>query len=243
MPLTGLTTLGALVTAAALRADQPTPSTTTFITTANWYTFVNGSCQELHDKLIEAYGADYRVTLSSSITTTASASTYALPDGFYKLLGVDLQVSTAAGNNGWVNVPKFNFEDRNRYAMSVPSVGATTLLRYRLSGDNLWLTPQPPANLVLKVWYAPRFTPMTADGDTFDGVSGWEEYVINSAAMKALVKEESDISGLMALQAVQDRRLATIIENRDAGSPATVVDVYNQGSVQPGPGWGGWGGW
>ena len=241
MPLTGLTTLGALVTAAALRADQPTPSTTTFITTANWYTFVNGSCQALHDKLIEAYGADYRVTLSSSITAT-TAATYALPDSFYKLLGVDQQVSSAAGNDGWTSVPRFNFADRNRYAMAPLSMrNGIVSTRYRLSGDNIWFTPQPPVGTVFKLWYAPRFTPMTADGDTFDGVDGWEEWVINDAAMKALVKEESDISGLQALQQVQNERLATIMENRDAGSPSTTVDVYARNATNdPFGGDGGW---
>jgi hypothetical protein len=92
---------------------------------------------------------------------------------------------------------------------------------------------------VLRLWYVPVFTPLVNDSDTFDGVNGWEEYAINLTAKKALVKEESDTSGVDSLLAQQNERLVSIAENRDAGEPQSVVDIYEANGLWPYNQWGG----
>lgn len=54
---------------------------------------------------------------------------------------------------------------------------------------------------------------------------GWEELIILETAIKAMVKDESDPSALMAQKAAIMRRLDFSAANRDAGSPATTADV------------------
>lgn len=39
-------------------------------------------------------------------------------------------------------------------------------------------------------WYLPVLTDMSLDADTFDGVSGWEEYVIWDVTLKLIVKDQ-----------------------------------------------------
>jgi hypothetical protein len=76
-----------------------------------------------------------------------------------------------------------------------------------------------------------------------DGVSGWLEYVITDAAIKAMQKEESDVSVLMAQKAALVARIIAAAENRDAGNPATVADVqFTSGAWPYNAGFGG-GGW
>jgi hypothetical protein len=63
-----------------------------------------------------------------------------------------------------------------------------------------------------------------------DGISGWTEYVIVDAAIKCLVKEETDPSALMATKAGLIKRIEEAAGNRDVGAAPTVADVYGPGS-------------
>lgn len=238
------TTFGTIILAAQQRADRENSD---FITDAEWQNMTNASLQQLYEKLIEAYGSDYFCQASSNITTDGLTDTYSLPTDFFKLLGVDLNIWPGAqsGVTGWTSIWKYNFAQRNAYML--PGVsgiyrGGSTM-RYRLRGNNIVFQPLPAGGQTLRLWYAPVFTPLTTSGSTFDGVNGWEEWVVNDVAMKALVKDESDLSGVGALQQVQNDRLQTIIDSRDVGAPETTTDVY-RGSFGWGFGWGdGWGGW
>lgn len=234
------TTFGDIITKAQQRADRVNSP---FISDAEWKGMANASLQQLYEKLIEAYGADYFVQASADITTTGATDTYALPTDFFKLLGVDLRVwPSGTANTGWLTVWKFNFAERNNYSLRGAAGWRGPPMRYRLRGSNIVFMPVPAGGQTLRLWYAPVFTPLVNDSDTFDGVNGWEEWVVNDVAMKALVKDESDVSGVMALQQVQNDRLQTIIDSRDVGAPETTADVY-RGSLYGlgmGDGWEGW---
>jgi hypothetical protein len=73
--------------------------------------------------------------------------------------------------------------------------------------------------------------------NVLDGVSGWEEYVVVDVAIKALAKEESDVSVLMAQKEALRARIVQVSAQRDVSAPATVTDVHVTGSDVP---WG-WG--
>ena len=86
-------------------------------------------------------------------------------------------------------------------------------------------------------------TSMSGDTLTADGVSGWLEYVITDAAIKALQKEESDTTTLQFQKQALIKRIEAAAENRDAGSPATIADVqWTNGTWPFGNGFGGGGG-
>lgn len=325
----GIVTLGSLRFQAQERSDQ---LNSTFLSTSEWNRNIMGSYKELYDLLIAAYGTDYYVNTPVTFATNGTAMFYPLPDGtttftngltgatitppaFYKLLGVDLQLSP--GNIGsYVTIRPFNFSDRNRYAVpNFQSFYGVTNLRYRLDGNNLWLTPIPTGGQTIQIWYIPRpadiqpevicgltassttvtctdtsnlsigmsvqapgslallnafaagttissITPNVSfvvsvaptvtspntlirawlDSTTIDGVSGWEEYIVVDAALKAMGKEEDEIS----LQAQQKlflrQRLIDMAANRDAGNGGTVADVQGSDYWWPTSG-GGWGAW
>jgi hypothetical protein len=217
----GQTSLLALRTAARQRSDMVNSQ---FIPDSELTGYVNSSLQELYEKILQAYGDDYWVQAASTFTTDGTNDAYALPTDFFKLLGVDLQLS---GTTGWVTIWRFNFGERNQYSLpGIQTFLGRTNVRYRLRGNNILLSPMPVSGLTFRLWYAPRFTPLVNDADSFDGINGWEEWVINDVAEKMLIKEETDASGVRALKAQQEARLVSVTQNRDAGSPATVVDVY-----------------
>lgn len=55
--------------------------------------------------------------------------------------------------------------------------------------------------------------------------SGWDEMVIVSAAMDALIKEESDIQPLIFQKEEIKARITAVAEMRDLGEPVTVTDM------------------
>lgn len=221
----GVITLSTIRLAAQRRADMENSS---FVSNAEWLGLINSGIQELYDKLVEAYGSDYYLQTAATITTDGTNDKYALPTDFFKLLGVDLQLSgSSTGTTGWISLWRFNFAQRNQYTLpNIQTLWGRTNLKYRLAGSNIWFIPLPAASQTLRLWYAPRFTALVNDADTFDGINGWEEFVILSAAINARIKEESPVQELMAMLARQDERLTSIKENRDAGAPGVTVDVY-----------------
>jgi hypothetical protein len=187
-----------------------------FLSTSEWNANINKSIEELYDILIEKFGSSYYEAPPFSITTDGTNYLFALPSDFYKLLGVDLLVNGSP--QLYVPLDSFMLGERgqNPYQGGIPAAGQT-----------------------IRVLYAPRFVELVNDTDTFDGISGWDEYVIVDAAIKAKDKEESDTSSLERRKAALIARIESAAANRDAGNPKTVRDVYARRRAYPyfrGPG-------
>jgi hypothetical protein len=60
------------------------------------------------------------------------------------------------------------------------------------------------------------------DTTPVQGISGWEEFILVSAAIKAIVKEESDPSALMAQKGELKQRIIETAADRDIGKPSYV---------------------
>jgi hypothetical protein len=226
-----MATLSDIRLAAKRRADM---ESSFFVADDEWLSIINASAAELYDLLIAHFGDDY-YSQAATATTTGNGEMLSLPANFYKLTGVDMLIQSTTDQ--WVTIRPFNMSERNRTRFpGFQSYYGLTNLRYRLNGSNLWLIPKPSAGITFRIWYVPRFVPMTGDASTLDGVSGWEEYVVVDAAIKALVKEESDPSALMAQKAALKERIEIMAANRDPGGPQTVSDVTTTNPWEP---WGG----
>ena len=217
-----------LVTRVRQRADM---EDNYFVSDIEVQTYINAAIAELHDLLIQTYGQDYYVS-SNTFTTTAGTDTYALSTSaganFYKLRGVDAKLN----GSDWFTLRPFSFNERNlRQEGSLSNVLGVANLRYRLVGSNIVFSPVPDANTSVRVWFVPtaqQFTSTTpaTSTTTFDDINGYAEYVVIDAAMKCLQKEESDVSILYAQKKDMKRRIEEAANNRDAGHPLTISDVY-----------------
>lgn len=176
-----------------------------FVSTAEWTNYINGSYMELYGLLVTAF-EDYYIATPHEFTTDGTNQNFALPTtpAMFKLLGVDLQ---AQASSLWVTLKPLTFLERN-------SMGLVN-------------SPIPAAGQTLRLWYVPVLTALSADGDlTVDILNGWEEFIVVDAAMKAMAKEESDVSVLMARKQGLKTRLEGEAANRDAGSPTRINDAY-----------------
>jgi hypothetical protein len=202
------------VTLLSLRTDvrdRADMKHSTFCTDTEINGYINSAIKELYDKLVEAT-EDYFIT-SDTIATDGTTDTYALPADFYKMNGVDYSV------NG-IDQPmeRFVFEDRHKYIYN------TNIVRYRIINNNIVFKPVPSAQTIT-IWYTPVYTSLSNDNDTFDGINGWEDFVICDAAIKCLMKEESDVSVLMVEKQQIEERIEAMKKNRDQGRPDRVTDV------------------
>jgi hypothetical protein len=249
--LPGQINLGYLRYQAQLKSDQLNAN---FLTTDEWNININKSAFELFDVLVTKYGEDFFIASPYTISTTG-AKNYALPDGsaafavggvtppaVYKLLGIDCGV--AVGNNAWVTLPRYNWIDRNRFVY--PQLTANALgvfnLSYRQMGNQLYFIPNPSAGQYIQIWYIPIRSLLLQDTDMLSfSISGWDEYVVIDAAIKAATKEESYdlVNALSAQKAAMLERIETTAANRDAGQPNTISDTRRNTGFFDGGGFGG----
>ncbi len=188
-----------------------------FISDSELNNYINFAIAELHDILIEAYGDEYFISYESG-TTSANTADYDLPADFYKLKGVDMQLN----GQDWVNIRKFNFNERNRNE----DMGELFNIRYRIMGSQIKFSPIPDANIAYKIWYVPLATKLVDDADEFDDINQYSDFVLLSAAMKMLNKEESDVSALAAERQRIINRLQVSATNRDSSEPESISDIY-----------------
>lgn len=230
--LPGQINLGYLRYMAQLKSDKLYSE---YLTTDEWSFNINQSATELYDILITKFGDQYFMAPPIQFSTSG-ISIYPLPDGsnysaapaLYKLTGVDVGIN--ASNNQWFTLPRFNWIDRNRYATLQLSgiVNSIWGLAYCPWGGNLYFIPSPQAAQFIQLWYVPILTQMLLDTDMLPfSISGWSEYVIVDAAMKAMQKEESAEKWALLNQSKAGllERIETTAANRDVGQSNTVSNT------------------
>lgn len=212
------TTLLQFKTRARQRADMENSD---FVTDEELVTYINSSIAELHDLLVGTFGPDYFVE-SYDFTSAANTTDYELPANFYKLKGVDVQLT----GNAWYSLRPFNFNERNRNQDVSWGLLSGPAIRYRLVGANMKFSPAPDANYPMRLWFIPLPDVLVNDDDSYNDINSYSEYVVVDVAIKMLQKEESDVSVLLQQKAELKRRIESMAANRDADQPESVSDIY-----------------
>lgn len=252
--LPGQINLGYLRYMAQLRADK---LNSFYLTTDEWNFNLNQSATELYDLLVGKFGDDYFFA-SPLLINLSGVISYPIPDGsnypingvnspaLYKLNGIDCNVSGPANdgpNSGWVPLARANWSDRDRYTTWPGQAGALNNIYemfYRTMGNQIYLFPQN-INMVVRLWYVPILQQLLQDTDMLPfSISGWSEFVIIDAAMKAMIKEESleKWNALAQTKAGMIERIETTAANRDVGQSNSVSNVR---AVMGDPGFSSWG--
>lgn len=262
--LPGQINLGYLRYMSQLKADKLHSQ---YLTVDEWNFNINQSATELYDILVTNYGDDYFMAPKLLISLIGLDS-YPFPDGsnylinnipspaLYKLIGVDVNISGASvgPNAGWTPVSRFNWSDRDKFTTFPGQAGALNniyQMSYRPMGDRLEIIPANQ-NQLIRLTYVPRLTQMLLDTDMLPfSISGWSEFVIVDAAMKAMEKEESfeKVQSLMQKKMALIERINTAAANRDVGQPNSVSNVrqtmgdpgFGNTGFGGGLGWGGFG--
>jgi hypothetical protein len=218
-------TLANLRTRAKQRADM---SDSEFIEDAEWLNYINASYAHFYDFLVGKF-EDWYVQDPLSFTIADGESTYSLPSDFYKLLGVDRNIS----GDDYVALRPFSFMDRNKRRSADIHRGIYPHVSYRILGSELRFNPADQASGTYRLWYVPKYTDLSADSDTIDGVNGWEEWIVLDVARKALMKEESDITAVVMELRDLEKRILEMAQNRNVGDTDRIQDVTISGYDDP----------
>lgn len=251
--LPGQINLGYLRYMSQLRTDK---LHSLYLTDDEWNWNINQSTGELSDILTTKFGDDYFMAPPLLIPLTG-LDYYPLPDGsnypvsginspaIFKLTGIDANVGggVLTSNAGWIPLSRSNWSDRDKYTTFPGQAGALNniyQMSYRMMGQNLWIFPANQ-NMSIRLLYVPILQQMLQDADMLPfSFTGWSEYIINDAAKKAMIKEES-LEKWTALDNANARiieRIETTAANRDVGQPNTVSNVR---STMGDPGFSNWG--
>lgn len=229
----GQTTVGNIRLECQQRCDKVNSQ---YYTTQEWNSMISQSYKELYDIIVQKFGDDYYVADPYTFLTSQDTQLYPLPSTFYKLLRVDISLNVN-DPNAWVTLKEFQFIQGNLYNYpNQYTMYGVTNLRYRLNGSNLMIVPQPTTGQTLRIWFAPRPNQLIADTDTVDAISGYEEYIVADVCIKALAKEESDISVFAGQKAALLKRIEEAAENRNIGEPQVVSDSRRRNFAWGDPG-------
>lgn len=217
-----------------------------FVTENELKFYVNSSLKELYDLLVATY-ADYYEIGPVQFTLTGTESTFQLPDDFYKMRSMQRNITTSP--NQWFTVHKFNMENMNQFNQFNYVSGTYPLVKYRVFGspnlnDNGYVQfiPEQSAQGLYRYFYVPQCPKLVDDDDVYNGINGWEEYIIVDCAIKMLAKQEDDVSVFMQRKRDLISRIEAMAADRDAGEPEKIADIRSTSYYGPFGG-GGFGGW
>jgi hypothetical protein len=110
-------------------------------------------------------------------------------------------LTDAHGHPGTVTGENTTIASKARYTITIQTTNHLSVAK-RAGGDGEVL-----------------FTPIDGILGSADGISGWTDFVVVCAAIKAMVKEESDPSALLLEKQALTTRITSAAEHRDAGQP------------------------
>jgi hypothetical protein len=177
---------------------------------------INASLAELYD-LVVASNKDHYAE-STNVNVTSGTDSYTLAADHYRLVGVDIYDSGA-----WHLMKRFNIHERNQLQDGDGSEGSTS---YRVVGGALKLRPTPTWSGTVRVWYIPAPPQLSLDTDTWDGIAGWEQYVVIDCCLKLGRKQKEDITELISEKASLAGRIKGLCCDLDDNEPDRVRDVY-----------------
>jgi len=202
---------------------------TQFVTDAELLGYINAAYLELYDLLVSRF-EDYFMSLDPTthkpptFTLAGGVNTYVLPSDLYKLRGIDVQINAP---NDWNKVYRYNLDERNSRSKTINRLQYGMRVNYyRVIGNVINFLPEDQSDGTYRLWYVPRLVRLVNDSDdTAGNTLDYEEYIVVDAAIKCLLKEESEVSQLLAIKEGIRQRVIAMSANRDSGAQERVADV------------------
>ena len=167
-----------------------------FITDSELTALANRHIPEVYDDLVAAGPPEYYAA-TTTVTTVAGQIPYSLPANFLSLMDVFVHESST---------------DRR----PLPPMPNGARGRFKAPTQ---------ASIDLTVEYIPAATALALDADTFDGINGFEELVINLMARSVMHKRNTYQGQLEADIAHLRARIVSRARSRNRGSPKRITDL------------------
>ncbi|MHC5062028.1 MAG: hypothetical protein ACYTFK_13200 [Planctomycetota bacterium] len=93
-------------------------------------------------------------------------------------------------------------------------------------GDKLRISGWSSWSGTLRLWYIPVQAKLVNDTDIFNGISGYEDYVINYSIIKAKIRDDkAQASDLFQIKKDLEKKIRESAADTDFGEPDQVRDM------------------
>ncbi len=228
--------LGSLWADIQYRADIPASSDRH--PDSNGYRMISESWQALReivsDNGHQLYLKPAVATLTQGATSPYAFGTISLPDDCIRLYGFDVTVSS----NDIRALEPVAFAMRNEYrsvygvATGIPMgfhiFNMGTELGASVTPGTVGVFPAPDQAYPYTLWYLPSWIDLTNPAYVFNGIAGWEEFIVWDVCLK-IAARDNDMAGTAAI-ATQERaaaleRILKGANNIQRVGPATRIDA------------------
>lgn len=182
-------TLTQLQTDIAVQADVVLGSSGRYSTT-QVTRFINQSIQRFRERVSDLGINRYLVSTSDYMNAGPSGSypfglidlTAASP-AVVRVFGVDVEYETVVRT-----LKQISFAERDQF--NGPSLNSLPAAWSQYRDNKIALFPPPDQAYFYTVWYLPLLADLSSGSDTFDGVAGWEEFIIWDVVCRLLNKDQ-----------------------------------------------------
>lgn len=233
------------VTLAQLRQDIQNQADIAGLTTRHGATLItrltNQSIQHFREDLSNE-GCQHFLTVATGTMQAGATSGFpflalnvgSLASGIVRTFGID--VKTQGGS--WKRLEHTTFEDRTNYGGGHPSSVGEPRVWAEYGTTKLAILPPPDRSYDFVVWYLPVLNDLSADSDTFDGVAGWEDYVVWDVVVRLMVRDQLPTYQLAVQERADIRSRVLRSATRVTTAGGATVGRDSMGNKMM-PGWGG----
>lgn len=127
--------------------------------------------------------SDYYKTKTATLSIAGGDTTVPVPADFVRLYGFDIQYQ-----GRWRELFPFSFSERNKGDDYWLTSGPPTYFRERNAGL-IDIMPTSDGAYSYRLWYLPTGTDLVNGTDTFDGIAGWEDWLIFDTALRVSARD------------------------------------------------------
>jgi len=183
------------VTLLQLRTDIATQADivggTARYTTATLNRFINQSIQRFREKL-STEGATHFLTNTAGTLTAGATSPFpfgvldlsAVTPSVVRSFGIDVKLSSG------IVIALSHSPFQSRTDFGGPIVTGEPIAWAHFNTRKLAIMPAPSQAYPYNVWYLPVLADLTADGDTWDGVAGWEDFIAWDVVCRLIIRDQ-----------------------------------------------------
>lgn len=184
------------VTLAQLRQDIQNQADIAGLTARHGATLLNRlanqSIQRFRERL-SSEGARHFLTVATGTMAAGATSGFPfyalragdLASGIVRVFGIDVKTQGGA----WKRLEHTTFEDRTNYGGGHPASLGEPRVWAEYQTTTVAVLPPPDRGYDFVVWYLPVLNDLQSDSATFDGVAGWEDFVVWDVCCRIIARD------------------------------------------------------
>lgn len=159
---------------------------------------INQSIAEFREAVSDGGDPYFLLKYSGSLSVGPADSTVhfgtvdlsSLNPSHQRVYGFDIQDQANGGI--WRSLDSAMFRERNDLQRTFTVGNAQPRQFFQYERSTIAYAPASDVSYPFLIWYLPVHTDLVADDDTFDGINGWEDWVVFNAVARLLLRDRDE---------------------------------------------------